>query len=531
MKKPSWVPVRREYARTSGSADDLLLQVGEHGVGVGERGPRRRPVVEDDGALVHGREKVGAEPAIEEDRRAEQPDADEGRDPRLANEKRWTVVQTLVAADGLRPRAAAPEGAQAGGEAERGEEERDRQRDRHREGERLKEGARHARQQGEGKKDHDRRDARADQRRENRLQARHDGLLRSRVAVVRDALDDDDGVVGDQAERRGDSAEGHQVDRLAGDPEQQQHDGDGQRDGGDREQRQAPVAEEDQENQRGERHPDENRVADAEDRPGHELRLVVEARPADVLRQQVGARREELPDSSGDRDGVRRRLSRQVDQHRRMPVRGGADVRDGLRRLSPGRDRRRARGRRRPGRGRRCSRSRPRRRRRRPRARGRARGSTRRVRRRGPGCSCGLRRSRRRPRGGARSGHPDRDGPETRAGGRPGSAPAPRRGSARARASTRTRRAPTDRPGSSSRRSGHSREWGRRRCSSGPRRCARRPEGPAGRGRPRPAGAEARSTCPCPIRSSPRSPSSPARSSTARSVFRARRGSPAREAG
>ena len=45
-----------------------------------------------------------------------------------------------------------------------------------------------------------------------------------------DVLDDDDGVVGDEPDSRGDARQGHQVDGLARDPQRETDDRHGERD-------------------------------------------------------------------------------------------------------------------------------------------------------------------------------------------------------------------------------------------------------------------------------------------------------------
>ena len=102
--------------------------------------------------------------------------------------------------------------------------------------------------------------------------------LRRRLAAVQmavDVLDDDDGIVDDEADGDGEAAHRHHVDRLAepAHDEEGRHDGERQRDGGD--EREAPVAQEDQQHDDGEHAADEDRVADVGDRGGDEFREVV----------------------------------------------------------------------------------------------------------------------------------------------------------------------------------------------------------------------------------------------------------------
>ena len=59
--KPSSLPVRRVNAWTAGSAEQDALEHAHLAVGLRERRAGRRPVVEDESALVHLREEAGAD--------------------------------------------------------------------------------------------------------------------------------------------------------------------------------------------------------------------------------------------------------------------------------------------------------------------------------------------------------------------------------------------------------------------------------------------------------------------------------------
>ena len=90
-----------------------------------------------------------------------------------------------------------------------------------------------------------------------------------------DVLDDDHGVVDDQADGDGHAAHRHQVDRLAEQPHEEERADDGQRQRAGGDEGQPPVAEEDQQHEHRERGADEDRVADVGDRGLDELREVV----------------------------------------------------------------------------------------------------------------------------------------------------------------------------------------------------------------------------------------------------------------
>ena len=85
--------------------------------------------------------------------------------------------------------------------------------------------------------------------RQDGAQSRDRRRRRALLAVALDALRHDDGVVGDQPERGGDAAQGHEVDRLARDAEGEQDHGDRERDRRDGDERDADAAQEDEQHQ------------------------------------------------------------------------------------------------------------------------------------------------------------------------------------------------------------------------------------------------------------------------------------------
>ena len=115
-----------------------------------------------------------------------------------------------------------------------------------------------------------------------------------------DVFDDDDGVVDDEADGGGEAAEGHQVEALADDPEEEDGDGDGDRDDETGDERGAPVAQEEEEDDAGEDEADEDGVADAGDAVADELRLVVEGLELDAGGQLLAQLRDLGGDGIGD---------------------------------------------------------------------------------------------------------------------------------------------------------------------------------------------------------------------------------------
>ena len=129
-----------------------------------------------------------------------------------------------------------------------------------------------------------------------------------------------DGVVDHQADGRGQSAQRHQVEALANDPESKNGDGDGDRDDEAGDQRASPVAQEEEEDDAGQDEPDEDGVAHAGDAVAHQLRLVVEELELDA-RRQLAAKTSHL---RGHRIGygnrVAGRLAGDCQQHRIFAV-------------------------------------------------------------------------------------------------------------------------------------------------------------------------------------------------------------------
>src|SRR6202011_2766371 len=140
------------------------------------------------------------------------------------------------------------------------------------------------------------------------------------VAVDDDVLDDDDGVIDDQTDGGGEAAQRHEVERLSDDPEEEDGDGDGDGNNQAGDERGAPVAQEEEEDDAGEDEADEDGVADAGDGLADQLGLVVEGLEVDVG-GELGAELVDLGgDGVGDLDGVGGGLARDRKQDRGLAV-------------------------------------------------------------------------------------------------------------------------------------------------------------------------------------------------------------------
>ena len=129
-----------------------------------------------------------------------------------------------------------------------------------------------------------------------------------------DVFDHHDGVVGHETDGGGDASERHEIDRLAGNSQTEEHDRDRDRnrrdgDGGDLE-----IAQVDQQHEGREPHTDQDRVARAVDGGLDELGLVVGRRPPDVGRKKVPPLSEDIVDGGGDPEGARVRLADHADE-------------------------------------------------------------------------------------------------------------------------------------------------------------------------------------------------------------------------
>ncbi len=211
--------------------------------------------------------------------------------------------------------------AQAGRPGER-EHERGEQRGRHGEGERAEEAAGNSGDGDERKEDDDGRDGGADERRGDlvqRLAHRFDAAFAG-FTMQDDVLDDDDGVVDDEADGGGETAERHEIEALAEQPHEEHGDRDRDRNDEARDDRRTPVAQEEEENHAGENEADEDGIAHAGDALAHQLRLVVKGLEVDARGKLLAQLIELGGDPIGNSDRVAGGLARNVEQHRRLSV-------------------------------------------------------------------------------------------------------------------------------------------------------------------------------------------------------------------
>ncbi len=96
------------------------------------------------------------------------------------------------------------------------------------------------------------------------------------VAMQHDVLDDDDLVVDDEADRRGESAERHEVEALTEELHRDERHHHRHRDDEPGHHRRAPVAEEEPDDESRQDEADDDRVANAADRRHDDVGLVVE---------------------------------------------------------------------------------------------------------------------------------------------------------------------------------------------------------------------------------------------------------------
>ena len=145
--------------------------------------------------------------------------------------------------------AAAEEGEREGGRPGEGEGERSEQRDGHGEGEGAEEGSGDAGDRDERQEDNDGSDGGTDEGAGDFGEGFADGFdaILAGFAMEGDVFDDDDGVVDDEADSGGESAEGHEVEALADGPQHEKCNGDGYRNDEAGDERGGPVAEEEDE--------------------------------------------------------------------------------------------------------------------------------------------------------------------------------------------------------------------------------------------------------------------------------------------
>ena len=252
-----------------------LLHVGDHAVGLFERRAGRHDVVDDEAAFVHGGQQVGPAIAVTDVGAADQQDAENRQQQRMFEghpqhalvgvhePARHAAVLLLGVAAG----ALADEVVAEGGSPGQGQGERSEQRHAHGDGQRAEEHAGDAGDGNQRQEHHDGGDGRADQRNADLADGAADGLgaRLALIAMHHDVLHHHDGVVDHQSHGRGQTAQGHQVEALAHDPQGDE----GHRDGGGNHQpghqRCAPVAQEQHHDEGGQDQADQDSVAHAAD--------------------------------------------------------------------------------------------------------------------------------------------------------------------------------------------------------------------------------------------------------------------------
>ena len=145
-----------------------------------------------------------------------------------------------------------------------------------------------------------------------------------------DVLYHDNRVVGDEAKRRGDAGERHQIDRLSRNSQREPDDRHSDGDRGYGNQREAPITQEQQQNHGRQDDAEDDRVSSPFHRVGNELGLIVEVAPTDAFRQQIGLSLEEELNTVCDCHGARRRLANDVHENGTLTVGRRSHVRDGI---------------------------------------------------------------------------------------------------------------------------------------------------------------------------------------------------------
>ena len=166
--------------------------------------------------------------------------------------RRWCAGGSAVASMGMIVRgfaAAAQEGEREGGRPGEGEGKRSEQGDGHGEGEGAEEGSGDAGDRDEGQEDNDGGDGGTDEGAGDFGEGFADGFdtILAGLTMEGDVFDDDDGVIDDEADSSGESAEGHEVKALADGPEHNKCNSNGYRNDEAGDERGGPVAEEEDE--------------------------------------------------------------------------------------------------------------------------------------------------------------------------------------------------------------------------------------------------------------------------------------------
>ena len=197
------------------------------------------------------------------------------------------------------------------------ESERSQQRRANRERQSAEEGSGHTGNGDQREKDDDRRHRRADQRDADLAQRAANRLATalSRIAVQHDVLHHHNRVVDDQSHRGGKTSQGHQVEALVHQTQGYERDADGGGNDQCSDQRAAPVAQEDNQNDRGEQQADENGVAHTGDGIANQRGLIVECLHLDARRKCPPNLVELAASRIRHGDGVAVRLAEDIQEH------------------------------------------------------------------------------------------------------------------------------------------------------------------------------------------------------------------------
>jgi hypothetical protein len=307
------------------------LEDADLAVGLGQRGPGRRPVVQDEAALVHLRQEAGADHPREAQPEREQHRARAHRDAPVAEHPADRPGVALFQRPERHPRQPAPLGVGPALGARRPlrhhcrdqrhrQHQREQHRHRQRDRERAEELAHHAREQPERREHHDRGERRARHRPEDLVGAGpHD--VRRRLVWMQcqpplDVLDHDDRVVDDDADGHGEAAQAHEIERVAREGQAEQRDRDREREAQRGRGRRAPLAQEQEQYQDRERAADQHRVAHALHRVAHQRGLVVHRLEPHPGRQQRPDRVHRRLHRGLEVECVAVGLARDVDQRR-----------------------------------------------------------------------------------------------------------------------------------------------------------------------------------------------------------------------
>ena len=146
------------------------------------------------------------------------------------------------------------------------------------------------------------------------------------IAVHHDVFHHHDGVVDHQAHGGGQAAQRHQVEALVHDAQHDEGDGDGGGDHQARDQRRAPIAQEQHHDQGRQHESDEDGVAHALDGILDDFGLIVERAQVDALGQFLADARDLRVHRVGHHHGVAVRLAVDVEQHGGLGVGGDHGV-------------------------------------------------------------------------------------------------------------------------------------------------------------------------------------------------------------